>query len=233
MNGTPARVLVIEDEVPIRRFLRPAFAAAGWSLIEAQTGAAGILEASQGRPDVIILDLGLPDMDGIEVIRRIREWSSLPIIILSARNQEADKVAGLDAGADDYLHKPFSVQELLARVRVALRHSAQVQTGADEIIRAGDITIDLARRTVARNGHEVHLTPLEYRLLATLARHHGLVMTHSQLLREVWGPGHEQDSAYLRIFIRQLRKKLEANPVQPRHLLTEVGVGYRFLSAEC
>jgi two-component system KDP operon response regulator KdpE len=231
MSVTPATILVIEDELPIRRFLRPALEAAGWRLVEAETAAAGILEATQARPDVIILDLGLPDADGIEVIHRVRQWSPLPIIVLSARGQDADKITALDAGADDYVRKPFSVSELLARIRVALRHAATLAgPGGPSTISAGDILIDLARRIVTRAGREVHLTPIEYGLLTTLARHAGLVMTHRQLLKEVWGPGHADESHYLRIFVRQLRQKLEQNPTQPRHLLTEVGVGYRFMA---
>ncbi len=231
MTSTPACVLVVEDELPIRRFLRPAVEAAGWRLIEAETAQRALLEASQSGPDVIILDLGLPDFDGIEVVRRVREWSSVPIIILSARGQEQDKILALDAGADDYVQKPFNVGELIARIRVALRHAAsQSQPSANPTIVAGDITIDLHRRVVTKGGQEVHLTPLEYKLLTTLARHAGMVMTHRQLLREVWGPGHAEDSTYLRMFVRQLRLKLESNPTQPKHLQTEVGVGYRFVS---
>jgi two-component system KDP operon response regulator KdpE len=223
--------LLIEDELPIRRFLRPAIDAAGWRLIEAVSGQDGVLQASQSGPDVVILDLGLPDIDGIEVVRRIREWSQLPIIILSARGQEKDKIAALDAGADDYVQKPFNVGELVARIRVALRHAASLaHPSADATIVAGDITIDLRRRVVTKSGQDVHLTPLEYKLLTTLARHAGMVMTHRQLLREVWGPGHAEDSTYLRMFVRQLRQKLEHDPTQPKHLLTEVGVGYRLVT---
>lgn len=233
MSSTPATILLIEDELPIRRFLRPPIDAAGWRLVEADTGQRGLLEASQCRPDVVILDLGLPDMDGIEVVRRVREWGTVPIIILSARGQESDKIAALDAGADDYVPKPFSVGELIARVRVALRHSAhQAQPSAESTIVAGEIAIDLARRTVARAGQPVHLTPIEYKLLTTLARHAGLVMTHRQLLREVWGAGHAEDNTSVRMFVRQLRNKLEANPAMPRHLLTETGVGYRFVTGD-
>lgn len=179
---------------------------------------------------MIILDLGLPDMDGIQVVQCVREWSSVPIIILSARGQEKDKIAALDAGADDYVQKPFSVGELVARIRVALRHAARRnQPSSDSTIVAGDIVIDLVRRTVDRNNKAVHLTPIEYKLLTPLARHVGLVMTHRQLLHEVWGPGHAEDSTYLRMFIRQLRQKLEETAAQPKHLLTELGVGYRFV----
>jgi len=231
VSASRAIVLLVEDEVPIRRFLRPAIEAAGWRLIEADTGKGGILEASQSRPDVIILDLGLPDIDGIEVVRQVREWSATPILILSARGQEKDKVAALDSGADDYVQKPFSVNELVARVRVALRHAAnRIESSTDAPIVAGDITIDLGRRVVTRSGDEVHLTPIQYKLLSTLARHAGLVMTHRQLLRDVWGPGHAEDSAYLRMFMRQLRQKLESNPAHPKYLLTEMGVGYRLLA---
>jgi len=230
MSTVPATILVVEDELPIRRFLRPAIESAGWRLVEAETAAAGILEATQARPDVIVLDLGLPDTDGIEVIRRVREWSAMPIIILSARGQETDKVAALDAGADDYVQKPFNVAELMARIRVALRHATSLsQPAADTTIVTGEIAIDLARRVVTRGGAEVHLTPIEFKLLTTLARHAGLVMTHRQLLKEVWGPGHAEESHYLRMFVRQLRQKLEHNPTQPRHICTEVGVGYRFV----
>lgn len=230
MTAATACVLLVEDELPIRRFLRPAIEAAGWRLIEAETGQRGILEASQHRPDVIILDLGLPDIDGIEVIRRVREWSSVPVIILSARGQETDKVAALDAGADDYVQKPFGVGELIARARVALRHAGGLaQPPSDQTIIAGEITVDLVRRTVKRDSQLVHLTPLEYKLLTTLIRHAGLVVTHRQLLREVWGPGHAEDSTYLRMFVRQLRGKLEENPSKPKHLLTELGIGYRFV----
>lgn len=232
MTAAPACVLLVEDELPIRRFLRPAIEAAGWRLIEAETGERGILEASQSRPDVVILDLGLPDIDGIAVIRRVREWSTLPIIILSARGQEQDKVAALEAGADDYVQKPFGVGELIARIRVALRHAAsRARPQADPTIVAGEVTIDLHRRIVTKGGQDVHLTPLEYKLLTTLARHTGMVMTHRQLLREVWGPGHAEESTSLRMFMRQLRQKLEDDPTQPRFLLTETGVGYRFQEA--
>lgn len=233
MTGVQASVLLVEDELPIRRFLRPAVESAGWRLIEAETGARGVLEASQSRPDVLVLDLGLPDIDGIQVIKRVREWSAMPIIVLSARGQEQDKIAALDAGADDYVQKPFSVGELVARIRVALRHAAsRSQLPPEPRIVAGEIVIDLVKRSVTRNGAAVHLTPIEYKLLTTLARHAGLVMTHRQLLREVWGPGHAEDSTYLRMFVRQLRQKLETNPARPRFLLTETGVGYRFQCGE-
>jgi two-component system KDP operon response regulator KdpE len=229
MSELLTTILVIEDELPIRRFLRPAVEGAGYRLIEAQTGAEGLLQATQANPDVVILDLGLPDMDGLEVIRRLREWFQRPIVILSARGQETDKVKALDAGADDYVQKPFSVGELMARLRVALRHSAPGGSQADTTnVIAGNLTIDLARREVRRGGERVHLTPLEYKLLATLVQHAGLVLTHRQLLKEVWGPGHAEESHYLRLFMHQLRQKLEDNPARPKHLITEAGVGYRF-----
>jgi len=228
MTAVPATLLVVEDEIQIRRFLRPAIEASGQRLVEASTGAEGILQVSQCNPDLVILDLGLPDTDGLEVIRRVREWSRVPIIILSARGQEQDKVAALDAGADDYLTKPFSVGELMARIRVALRHAASTTaTPGATTVSFGDVTLDLTRREVRRKGEIVHLTPIEYKLLAVLVRHAGLVMTQRQLLKEVWGPGHAEEGHYLRIFIHQLRQKLEDNPSRPRHLITEAGVGYR------
>jgi two-component system KDP operon response regulator KdpE len=229
VTQVPTTILVIEDEQSIRRFIRPALEAEGCQLIEAAGGKEGLLLATQRQPDVIVLDLGLPDMDGLEVIRQLREWATMPIIILSARGQESDKIAALDAGADDYVAKPFAVGELMARIRVALRHAAQSQPGAvPSVVVAGDITIDLLRREVRRKGEDVRLTPIEYKLLTTMVRHAGLVLTHSQLLREVWGPGYGNESHYLRIFIHQLRHKLEENPSKPRHLVTEAGVGYRF-----
>ena len=229
MTGVPATVLVIEDETPIRRFLRPSLEAEGYRLIEAASGKEGLLQASQHSPDAIVLDLGLPDMDGLAVIRQLRDWTTVPIIILSARGEERDKIAGLDAGADDYVAKPFSVGELMARIRVALRHAAQgPPEDRPSTVEAGDIAIDLLRREVRRKGEEVRLTPIEYKLLTALVRHAGLVLTHRQLLKEVWGPGHGAESHYLRIFIHQLRHKLEENPSRPRHLITEAGVGYRF-----
>lgn len=228
-SSHPAIILVIEDEVPIRRFLAPAIEGAGFKLLEAGTGQAGLLQASQHPPDVIILDLGLPDMDGLDLIARLREWFRGPILVLSARGQEGDKVKALDAGADDYVQKPFSVGELLARIRVALRHAAASTTVAipTSSVSFGEIAIDLVRREVRRKGELVHLTPMEYKLLTVLVRHAGLVLTHRQLLREVWGPGNADESQYLRLFMHQLRQKLEANPSQPKHLITETGVGYR------
>lgn len=225
-------IVLIEDEPQIRRFLRVTLSGQEYRLFEAVTGADGLVEAATRQPDVIIVDLGLPDMDGIEVIRRLREWTAVPIIVLSARGQEGDKVAALDAGADDYVSKPFGVGELLARIRVALRHAAGASRGGDDAAFAvGDLRVDLARRHVFVGGKEVHLTPIEYKLVTTLTRHAGRVLTHRQLLTEVWGPSHGEEAHYLRVYMAQLRRKLEADPTRPRYLLTEPGVGYR-LAAE-
>jgi two-component system KDP operon response regulator KdpE len=225
-------VVLIEDELPIRRFLRVTLEGHGLRLHEAGTGADGLVEVASRQPDVVILDLGLPDMDGLEVIRRIREWSAVPIIVLSARGQERDKVIALDAGADDYVAKPFGAEELMARVRVSLRHVAgATREGASATFAVGGLEVDQARRHVRVDGREVRLTPTEYRLLTTLVRHAGKVLTHRQLLLDVWGPTHTEEAHYLRVYMAQLRRKLEADPAQPRYLLTEPGVGYR-LAAE-
>jgi len=227
-----AVVLLIEDEVQIRRFLRIALGSQGFRLVEASTGGVGLAQAATQRPEIVILDLGLPDMDGTEVIRGLREWSRVPIIVLSARGQERDKIAALDLGADDYVAKPFGVGELLARMRVALRHAARIAEDSGEPeFAVGELHVDLARRLVSVGGREVHLTPIEYRLLATLIRHAGKVLTHQHLLREVWGPNHTEQAHYLRVFTAQLRRKIEADPARPRYILTEPGVGYR-LAAE-
>jgi two-component system, OmpR family, KDP operon response regulator KdpE len=221
-------VVLIEDEPQIVRFLRVTLAGAGYRLFEAATGAAGLVEAGSRQPDVVIVDLGLPDMDGLEVIRRLREWTTVPVIVLSARGQERDKVTALDAGADDYVGKPFGAGELLARVRVALRHAAGAShEGDDAMFKLGDLQMDLLRRHVRVRGAEVKLTPIEYKLLTTLVRHAGKVVTHRQLLREVWGPSHEDHAHYVRVYMAHLRHKLEAEPMRPRYLLTEPGVGYR------
>jgi two-component system KDP operon response regulator KdpE len=226
------KILTIEDEQEIRRFLRVSLSHQGYLLTEAENGASGILQAAQMQPDLIVLDLGLPDMDGLEVIRRVREWSQLPIIVLSARGQEREKVTALDAGADDYLTKPFSVGELLARIRVALRHHSSDSGGGDEsAFQLDKLKVDFARRQVLIDGKQVHLTPTEYRMLTTLVKHAGKVITHRQLLKEVWGPDSVQENHYLRVFMAQLRQKIEADPARPRYLLTEPGVGYR-LAAE-
>ncbi|HTP61109.1 MAG TPA: two-component system response regulator KdpE [Burkholderiales bacterium] len=231
MTETQVTILVVEDEPEIRRFLRTSLATEDYRVVEAETGERGAIEAGTLKPDLAIVDLGLPDIDGIEVIRRIRKWSPLPIIVLSARAREQSKVEALDAGADDYVTKPFAVGELLARVRVALRHASRAPSG-EESLAFGDATVDLRRRKVMRAGTEVHLTPLEFRLLTCLARHLGMVVTHRQLLREVWGPSHVEHTHYLRIYMKQLREKLESDPVRPKHLLTETGIGYRLVAEE-
>lgn len=222
-----ATILLIEDEPEIRRFLKTTLPAHGYRLYEATTGQDGLTEAKARNPDLILLDLGLPDLDGTEVIRQVREWAQVPIIVLSARDQEQAKVAALDLGADDYVMKPFGVNELLARMRAALRHAAQSADAPEPVFVHGDLKIDLGRRQVFVSGKEVHLTPIEYKLLTTLIRHAGKVMTHRQLLKEVWGPLHVEEGHYLRVYMRQLRNKLEKNPAQPRYLVTELGVGYR------
>ncbi len=229
-GGAPAAtVLLIEDEPQIRRFLRSALAAGPLTLIEAATAREGLAQAAGRKPDVVLLDLGLPDQDGIDVTRQLREWSPVPIIVISARGREQDKIDALDAGADDYLTKPFSIGELQARIRVALRHGAARATGTgDPVYEAHGLRVDLAKREVTRDGATVHLTPTEYRLLTALVKHAGRVLTHRQLLREVWGPGAQEQSHYLRVYVNQLRQKLEADATRPQLLKTEPGVGYRF-----
>jgi two-component system KDP operon response regulator KdpE len=222
-------IVLIEDEPQIRRFLRATFSSQGYRLYEATTGEDGLIEAATRQPDVVIVDLGLPDLDGLEVIRRIREWSHVPIIVLSARGQERDKVAALDAGADDYVSKPFGVGELQARLRVALRHAAAGDSG-EPTFTVGGLRVDQVKRQVQVDGKDVHCTPIEYRLLTTLVRHAGKVLSQRQLLKEVWGPAHIEQAHYLRVYMAQLRRKLEANPARPRYLLTEPGVGYRLAS---
>jgi two-component system KDP operon response regulator KdpE len=227
-SGEGRLILVVEDEPQVLRFLRASLSAHGYRLVEATTGEQGLVEAATRTPDLILLDLGLPDLDGVDVARRVREWSAVPIVVLSARGQESDKIRALDAGADDYLTKPFGIGELLARMRVALRHAARVADGRGEsVIDTGDLRVDLAARRVLLRGEEVRLTRTEFNLLATLARHAGKVLTHRQLLREVWGPGSTDQSHYLRVYMGQLRHKLEENAARPRYLLTETGVGYR------
>jgi two-component system KDP operon response regulator KdpE len=222
-----ATLLLIEDEPEIRRFLRTTLPAHGFRLHEAVTGKDGLTEAKARNPDLILLDLGLPDLEGNEVIRQIREWTATPIIVLSARDQEQAKVAALDLGADDYITKPFGVNELLARVRTALRHVARTDDNGESVFLLDNLKVDLGRRQVFVSGKEVHLTPIEYKLLTTLIRYAGKVLTHRQLLKEVWGPLHVDEGHYLRVYMRQLRNKLERNPAQPRYLVTELGVGYR------
>ncbi len=223
-----ATILLIEDGSEIRRFLRTTLPAHGFRLYEASTAREGLIEAQARNPDLILLDLGLPDLEGSEVIRQVREWTSTPIIVLSARDQEQVKVAALDLGADDYVTKPFGINELLARIRAALRHASRSATDAGEpVFTLGDLKVDLGRRQVFVSGKEIHLTPIEYKLLTTLIRYAGKVLTHRQLLKEVWGPLHVEEGHYLRVYMRQLRHKLEKNPTHPRYLLTELGVGYR------
>lgn len=224
-----ARILVIEDERSIRRFLRASLEAQGFVVAETETAEAGLRDAATAPPDAVILDLGLPDADGLDVIRRLREWSTVPIIVLSARGQESDKVAALDCGADDYLTKPFGVAELTARVRVALRHAAGRKPIAESAFQIGGLCVDLARRIVTVDGEPVHLTPTEYRLLAVLVKYAGKVVTHRQLLREVWGPEAVHENQYLRVYMGTLRRKIEADAAQPRFLITEAGIGYRLL----
>jgi two-component system, OmpR family, KDP operon response regulator KdpE len=227
MNGRAPVILVVEDEKQIRRFVKSALEGEGCHVAEAETMAQGLIEAGTRKPDLIILDLGLPDGDGQDFVVDLRAWSSQPVLILSARSAENEKIRVLDAGADDYLTKPFSVGELLARVRALLRRG---RLGAEEgpVVRFDDVEVDLSRRWVTRAGQEVRLTPIEYRLLALLLANAGKVMTHRHLLREVWGPSFVDSAHYLRVYLGHLRQKLEADPAQPRHLLTEVGVGYRF-----
>jgi two-component system KDP operon response regulator KdpE len=225
MGETGPRILVVDDERAIRRFLRASLTAHGYQVFEASTAQGGLEAAAAVRPDLVILDLGLPDLEGIDVTRQIREWSKVPILILSVRGQDEDKIAALDAGADDYLTKPFSNGELLARIRVAMRHAA---LPADEpVITTGDLVVDVAHRAVTLAGREVSLTPIEYTLLKTLALSSGKVLLHRNLLREVWGPGYDQDTNLLRVNISKLRHKIESDPARPRYITTEPGVGYR------
>jgi two-component system, OmpR family, KDP operon response regulator KdpE len=228
-NESPGRVLVVEDEAEIRRFIRLSLQAESLDVAEAAGVQRGLIEAGTRRPDLVVLDLGLPDGDGIDFIRGLRTWSAIPIIVLSARTTETDKIAALDAGADDYLVKPFGAGELLARVRAQLRRHPRADAEAASVLEFGDVRIDLVRRSVQRAGAAVHLTPIEYRLLSHLASHPNRVLTHPQLLRAVWGPSHSDDTHYVRIYMGHLRAKLEADPSQPQHLITELGVGYRFV----
>jgi two-component system, OmpR family, KDP operon response regulator KdpE len=230
-SPSPVAVL-IEDEPQIRRFVRAALEAEGWQVHETDTAKSGLRDAATRKPDLLVLDLGLPDGDGMDVIRDVRSWSAVPIVVLSARSDEADKIAALDAGADDYLSKPFGVGELLARVRANLRRprpASEQGRVEDSAFSFGDIAIDRQARLVRRAGEEVHLTPIEYRLLLVLVANAGRVLTHRQLLREVWGPSQASQSHYLRIYMGHLRQKLESDPTQPKHLLTETGVGYRLV----
>jgi len=228
MSDDKELILLIEDEPQMRRFLRITLQAQGYRLVESETGSDGLLQAAARNPDVVLLDLGLPDMDGLDVTARLREWSGTPIIIISAREQEQDKVKALDAGADDYLTKPFSSGELLARIRVALRHVMRQRAGRQEpVFNLDELRVDLGKRQVFLADKEVHLTPIEYKLLITLIRHAGKVVTHRQLLQEVWGQAHVNEVQYLRVYMTQLRHKLEADPARPRFFMNEPGIGYR------
>ena len=227
-EGLAPLVLIVEDEVSMVRLLKAALGSQGFRVVEATSGQEALRQAATRAPDVIVLDLGLPDLDGLEVTRRLREWTPVPIIVVSARGQESDKIKALDAGADDYVTKPFAVGELLARMRVALRHAARsAAEPGDTTVRVGELSVDRLRRQVLVGGREVRLTPIEYRLLSALAQYAGRVLTHEQLLRQVWGPGYTQQHHYLRVYMAQLRHKLETDPSRPHYLLTEPGVGYR------
>lgn len=226
MSEPEPLILLIEDEAPMRRFLKVSLTSNGYRVAEAETGTEGLAQAAARNPDLILLDLGLPDQDGLVVTERLREWGKMPIIVISARGQEEDKIKALDGGADDYLTKPFGIGELLARVRVALRHAATTVVG-DACFSLGALKVDLARRRVTVHEREIHLTPIEYKLLTTLIKNAGRVVTHRQLLREVWGPGYGDQTQYTRVYMAQLRHKLEENPSRPVFLITEPGVGYR------
>jgi two-component system, OmpR family, KDP operon response regulator KdpE len=228
MTQDKGMILLIEDEPQMQRFLRIVLQGQGFHFIEAQTGQEGLVQAATRSPDIILLDLGLPDIDGLEVTRRLREWSDIPIIVLSAREQEQDKIKALDAGADDYLTKPFGAGELLARIRVAIRHKVMLQsTSGEPVFILDNLRIDMSQRQVFLNEQEVHLTPIEYKLLTVLIQNAGKVVTHSQLLKEVWGPSYTKETQYLRVYMTQLRHKLESDPARPRFLINEPGIGYR------
>lgn len=230
MTETGARILVIEDDPQIRKLLRVSLGAHGYDVEEAKTGQDGIYQVAGFKPDLIILDLGLPDIDGKEVVRRIREWSQIPIVILSARDQEREKVEALDDGADDYVTKPFGVSELLARMRVSIRRSVHME--GEPILTCGDLVVDIAQRRVTMGKREIKLTPTEYDLLKELITHAGKVLTHKQLLKSVWGIPYTDDTHYIRVYIGQLRRKLEEDPARPRHIISEPGVGYRLIGNE-
>ena len=229
MTETSPTALLVEDEPHIRRFVRSALEAEGWQVFEAETMQRGLIDAGTRKPELIVLDLGLPDGNGVDFIRDVRKWSAVPIIVLSARTNEADKIGALDAGADDYLTKPFGVGELLARVRATLRRNRKSGSGDDGVLKFGDVVVDLKVRRVTKAGHHVHLTPTEYRLLAVLVAHAGRVVTNPHLLRAVWGPSNTENGHYLRIYLGHLRHKLEDDPAQPKYLITETAVGYRLL----
>ncbi len=224
---TPHTAILIEDEPQIRHFVKDALETEGWKVFEAETGKRGLIEAGSRKPDLLVVDLGLPDMDGVEVVRDFRNWSTVPVLILSARTEERDKIEALDAGADDYLTKPFGIGELLARVRAVTRRRLQGLESSPRIS-FGDVEVDLSRHSVTRNGNTIHLTPTEYRLLGVLLANSGKIMSQRRLMQEVWGPNHTESAHYLRIYMSHLRQKLEPDPTQPLHLLTETGIGYRF-----
>jgi two-component system KDP operon response regulator KdpE len=230
VTDTPARILVVEDDAEIRRFVRLTLQAEGHEVFEADGMKRGLIEAGTRRPDLLVLDLGLPDGDGVDLITELRAWSAMPAIVLSARSAEADKIAALDAGADDYLVKPFGAGELMARVRAQLRRHLQHTPAGHSTLMFGSVCVDLARRCVERDGQPVHLTPIEYKLLVLLASQPDRVLTHRHLLTAVWGPGHAEDLHYVRVHLANLRKKIEPDPSRPAHLLTEAGIGYRFVA---
>ena len=227
MSTTGALVLVVEDEPQMRRFIHASLSAHGYQVGEAANGTEALALATSRNPDVVLMDLGLPDMDGIDLTRRLREWSRVPVIVISARGREADKVSALDAGADDYLTKPFGVDELLARIRVALRHARDSQTNDELPLEFANVRIDLARREVRVGDREIHLTPTEYKMLTLLARNAGRVLTHRQIIREVWGPSYAGQNHHVRVHMAELRKKIEPDPARPKLIITEPGVGYR------
>ena len=227
--STPPNVIVIEDEANLRRFVRMILETESCRVFEADSLKRGLIESGTRHPDLVILDLGLPDGDGVDFIHEFRNWSEVPIIVLSARSSEADKVAALDAGADDYLTKPFGAAELTARVRAQLRRSANVRGAESAVVEFGDVRIDLSRRVAEKAGNDMHLTPIEFRLLAYLIANPDCVLTHRQVLKAVWGPSHAEDSHYVRVYMGRLRRKVENDATRPRHLLTETGVGYRFV----
>lgn len=231
-DAPPITVLVIEDEPQLRKFLRASLTKHGYAVYEASTGTEGLALAEREHPDVVLLDLGLPDADGVNVTRKLRTWMAAPILVISARGREQDKIDALDAGAEDYLTKPFGVGELMARMRVALRHRGGAPQTPDPVTTIGEITLDRDRHLVFRRGEEVHLTKTQFKLLDLMMRSAGKVLTHRQLLKDVWGPGHTAHTQYLRVFLAQLRQKIEGDPARPTYILTEPGVGYRFRAAE-
>ena len=230
MTHSP-RILVVDDEPAIHRFLSPALLANDYEVLRADTAGAALRRIASDAPDIVILDLGLPDMDGKEVIAKVRQWSTVPIIVLSARDRESEKIDALDSGADDFVNKPFGIGELMARLRAALRHRMQ-RSGETPVVTLSDLSIDVPRRRVTWRGEDVNLSPREFDLLAFLARHAGKVVTHRQILTAVWGPAHEHDTQYLRVYVGQLRQKIEPNPSDPRYILTEPGIGYRLVEAD-